>query len=242
MEDARSITRCFVHASESDSVLFTGSNGWTSIAIFSSRPCFYSSLMNDLEHTHSQALCLSFSLSSYSCVDVNWSTLIHILSEEFVKVHTIFSHEAIFWSMFFFWIVRVAFDALSRVVDFLHLRGSPNMVPSLPIQSLPVVFVNSLETLEAWSAKDSSILAEIVLISGTQQTCIDEGKLIERLRQFSDRPLRIGCFSASSSSTGCGCDVGYVTHLLHSYVFVVRPFALCVLYLKYGECWIRNDS
>lgn len=106
------------------------------------------------------------------------------------------------------------------VDKLVRLLGLCPTDPSAPAvrsdRSRPVVFVGPFEHYShelPW--RESG--AEVVAIGQDPRGGIDQDDLLARLRQFGDRSLRIGAFSAASNVTGIVADVDPISALLHRF-------------------------
>jgi len=112
--------------------------------------------------------------------------------------------------------------AINKLIDILNLRLPADLnerhkfLDLVPVASRPVVFIGPFEHHSNEIPWRESI-ADVVVIplspSGQLDTNILETKLIE----FTDRPLKIGSFSAASNVTGLKTDVDEVAALLHQH-------------------------
>src|SRR4051795_6489877 len=99
--------------------------------------------------------------------------------------------------------------AIDKLVRILELRQS--VVP--PVAPRPVVFVGPMEHHSNELPWRESI-ADVVQIPEDFDGHLDLTVLEERLREYADRPLRIGSFSAASNLNGIVTDTIRVTKLL----------------------------
>ncbi|MEU5894222.1 aminotransferase class V-fold PLP-dependent enzyme [Streptomyces sp. NPDC047461] len=102
--------------------------------------------------------------------------------------------------------------AVNKLIGILGLRrpGRP------PEARRPVVFVGPYEHHSNELPWRESI-ADVVVIDEDPDGHIDLGRLEARLRQYADRPLRIGSFSAASNVTGILTDADRIARLLHAH-------------------------
>jgi selenocysteine lyase/cysteine desulfurase len=103
--------------------------------------------------------------------------------------------------------------AINKLVGLLGLRRSEPPGSDRKL-GRPVVFVgpyehhsNELPWLES--------IAEVVEIALDPEGAIDVGDLEKRLREYAERPMRIGSFSAASNVTGLLSDVPRIARVLH---------------------------
>ncbi|GAA1022491.1 aminotransferase [Acrocarpospora pleiomorpha] len=102
--------------------------------------------------------------------------------------------------------------AVNKLIGILELR-----IPGLYIpMPRPVVFVGPYEHHSNELPWRESI-AEVVVIGEDCHGHIDLGDLEAQLRQYADRPLLIGSFSAASNVTGILSDTERIAELLHAY-------------------------
>jgi selenocysteine lyase/cysteine desulfurase len=101
---------------------------------------------------------------------------------------------------------------INRMVDVLGLRGRLDLKDS----ARPVVFIGPYEhhsNILPW--REANV--DVVTIGQASSGMIDQEELAARLVQYTDRPLRIGSFSAASNVTGIISDVDGITMLLHEH-------------------------
>lgn len=95
----------------------------------------------------------------------------------------------------------------------------------------PVVFVGPFEhhsNLLPWRES----VAEVVAIPENDAGHIDLQVLTEKLKQYSNRPLKIGAFSAASNLTGILVDADTVSAILHQHgALAVWDYATCAPYV-----------
>jgi selenocysteine lyase/cysteine desulfurase len=102
--------------------------------------------------------------------------------------------------------------AVDKLVRILELRQSVRP----PEASRPVVFVGPFEHHSNELPWRESI-ADVVQIPEDLDGHLDLAVLETRLREYADRPLRIGSFSAASNVTGIRTDTDAVASLLHEH-------------------------
>lgn len=113
-----------------------------------------------------------------------------------------------------------ATSAVNKLVGLLGLRISEplerefQLSHAIPVERRPVVFVgpyehhsNELPWLES--------VAQVVEIGLTKEGRIDLDQLEREAARFTDRPLRLGTFSAASNVTGIISDVPEIARRLH---------------------------
>jgi selenocysteine lyase/cysteine desulfurase len=110
--------------------------------------------------------------------------------------------------------------AIDKIVHILGLRIPPDLddryqlTKVIPDDQRPVVFIGPFEHHSNELAWRESI-ADVIVIPEDRDGHIDCGVLEVRLREFRDRPLKIGSFSAASNVTGIVTDTPAVSDLLH---------------------------
>jgi selenocysteine lyase/cysteine desulfurase len=122
--------------------------------------------------------------------------------------------------------------AVDKLVRILELR-SPLRPPT---EQRPVVFVGPFEHHSNELPWRESI-ADVVQIPEDYDGHLDLSALAARLREFADRPLRIGSFSAASNVTGIVTDTIRVTRLLHEHgALSFWDFAAAAPYVDITMC------
>jgi selenocysteine lyase/cysteine desulfurase len=106
-----------------------------------------------------------------------------------------------------------ATTAVNKLVGILELRLPPGRARP---GRRPVVFVGPYEHHSNELPWRESI-ADVVPIGADRDGHIDLAELAARLRQYADRPLRIGSFSAASNVTGILSDADAIAALLHAH-------------------------
>jgi selenocysteine lyase/cysteine desulfurase len=110
--------------------------------------------------------------------------------------------------------------AIDRLITILGLRVPAalddefHLTSHIPSDKRPVVFVGPYEHHSNELGWRESI-ADVVEISEDSDGHVDLDDLERRLVEFSNRPLRIGSFSAASNVTGIITDTSAVSTLLH---------------------------
>jgi selenocysteine lyase/cysteine desulfurase len=110
--------------------------------------------------------------------------------------------------------------AIDRLITILGLRVPAalddefHLTSRIPSDKRPVVFVGPYEHHSNELGWRESI-ADVVEISEDSDGHVDLDDLERRLVEFSNRPLRIGSFSAASNVTGIITDTSAVSTLLH---------------------------
>ncbi|MFC6634763.1 aminotransferase class V-fold PLP-dependent enzyme [Microbulbifer taiwanensis] len=110
--------------------------------------------------------------------------------------------------------------AVHKLIDILNLRLPADLnqryrlLERIPPQERPVVFIGPYEHHSNELPWRESI-AELVSIPLDADGGLDLQALEARLRDYAERPLKIGSFSAASNVTGIKTDVDAVARLLH---------------------------
>jgi selenocysteine lyase/cysteine desulfurase len=102
--------------------------------------------------------------------------------------------------------------AIDKLIRILRLREGPQPAPG----ERPVVFVGPFEHHSnelPW--RESAV--DVVQIPEDADGHLDLDALEARLREYADRPLRIGSFSAASNVTGIVTDTMRVARVLHAH-------------------------
>ena len=108
-----------------------------------------------------------------------------------------------------------ATSAIDKMVGILGLRSTRNAA-QLPAVERPVVFIGPYEHHSNELPWRESI-ADVVTIPEDQDGHVDLTYLRKELAGHSDRPLRIGAFSAASNVTGILTDVREIARTLHEH-------------------------
>jgi selenocysteine lyase/cysteine desulfurase len=127
--------------------------------------------------------------------------------------------------------------AIDKLVRILELRRttSPGSVHPSPAER-PVVFVGPFEHHSNELPWRESI-ADVVQIPEDLDGHLDLAVLEARLREFADRPMRIGSFSAASNVTGIVTDTIRVARLLHEHgALSFWDFAAAAPYVDISMC------
>ena len=112
--------------------------------------------------------------------------------------------------------------AIDKLVNVLGLRIPSNLEDrhalggQIPPEERPVVFIGPYEHHSNELPWRESI-ADVITIDEDADGHIDLVQLRDQLVRHSDRPLKIGSFSAASNVTGVITDVGAVSTLLHEH-------------------------
>lgn len=112
--------------------------------------------------------------------------------------------------------------AIDKLVGILGLRIPADLdlryglSSSIPADQRPVVFLGPYEHHSNELPWRESI-ADVVTIHEDADGHVDLAHLTEQLEQYSDRPLKIGSFSAASNVTGIVTDTELITRVLHEH-------------------------
>lgn len=115
-----------------------------------------------------------------------------------------------------------ATGAINKLVDILNIRvpagldDQYDLTAQIPADDRPVVFIGPYEHHSNELPWRESI-ADVVEIEEDANGCIDLEMLESKLREFDERPLKIGSFSAASNVTGIGSKTRATSVLLHEY-------------------------
>ena len=115
-----------------------------------------------------------------------------------------------------------ATGAINKLVDCMQLRLPSDLdkrygwTDQIDPAERPVVFIGPYEHHSNELPWRESI-AEVVVIHEDADGRIDLDDLETRLKEYQDRPLKIGSFSAASNVTGIGSDTRNIAVLLHQY-------------------------
>jgi selenocysteine lyase/cysteine desulfurase len=127
--------------------------------------------------------------------------------------------------------------AVNKLVGLLGLRIPEllerryNLSQHIPAAERPVVFVGPYEHHSNYLPWRESI-CDVVEIPANPAGEVDLDALRTELRNYADRPLRIGAFSAGSNVTGCLSDVPALTETLRAGAAkVVLDYAACGPYV-----------
>lgn len=113
-----------------------------------------------------------------------------------------------------------ATGAIHLLIDVLGLRlpadldATWRLSDHIPTDQRPVVFIGPYEHHSNELPWRESI-ADVVVIDEDADGQIDQRELAERLEEYSQRPLKLGSFSAASNVTGIESDVDGISELLH---------------------------
>jgi selenocysteine lyase/cysteine desulfurase len=115
-----------------------------------------------------------------------------------------------------------ATGAINKLVGILGLRlpealaDRYRLIDQIPPAQRPVVFVGPYEH-HSNELPWRETIADVVVIGTDPDGHIDRADLERQLRAHSDRPLRIGSFSAASNVTGILSDTAAIAALLHAH-------------------------
>ncbi|WOO77552.1 putative cysteine desulfurase [Vanrija pseudolonga] len=103
--------------------------------------------------------------------------------------------------------------AIAKVIGLLGLRAPDDGSATLPTEKRPVIFIGPYEHHSndiAWR----ETIADVVVIAEDSVGSIDVADLEKRLKEYKNRPVRIGSFSAASNVTGITTDIEAITMVL----------------------------
>lgn len=115
-----------------------------------------------------------------------------------------------------------ATGAIDKLIGIMGLRipaeldDRYHLTDRIPREERPVVFIGPYEHHSNELPWRESI-ADVVVISQDADGHIDIDQLESRLREYADRPLKIGSFSAASNVTGIVSNTQRLSALLHRY-------------------------
>jgi len=128
-----------------------------------------------------------------------------------------------------------AVDKLIRILGIrlpAELDERYGLSARIPAAERPVVFIGPFEHHSNELPWRESI-ADVVVIPEDHDGHIDVATLEQALRQYADRPLKIGSFSAASNVTGIVTDTHAISDLLHRYgAFSFWDFAAAGPYVE----------
>ncbi|MCB0911484.1 MAG: aminotransferase class V-fold PLP-dependent enzyme [Propionibacteriaceae bacterium] len=127
--------------------------------------------------------------------------------------------------------------AIAKMVGILGLRipsaleDRYHFSAQIPADERPVVFIGPFEHHSNELPWRESV-ADVVTIPEDADGHIDQAALASALDRFSDRPLKIGSFSAASNVTGIRSDIRGIASLLHAHgALSFWDFAACAPYV-----------
>jgi selenocysteine lyase/cysteine desulfurase len=112
--------------------------------------------------------------------------------------------------------------AIDKMIGILGIRipaeldDRHGLAACVPADQRPVVFIGPYEHHSNELPWRESI-ADVVVIPEDADGHIDTGALEVQLKQYADRPLKIGSFSAASNVTGILTGIAAIADLLHRY-------------------------
>ena len=115
-----------------------------------------------------------------------------------------------------------ATGAVNRLIAILGLRIPANLdrdyglIDHIPEPERPVVFVGPYEH-HSNELPWRETIADVVEIGEDSDGQIDLADLESRLKEYAERPLKIGSFSAASNVTGIVSDAAPICRLLHDH-------------------------
>lgn len=128
--------------------------------------------------------------------------------------------------------------AINRIISVLGLRLPAelaeryDLLAAIPRSERPVVFIGPYEH-HSNEIPWRETIADVVVIESGPDGHVDLGALEAALRAHTDRPLRIGSFSAASNVTGILTDMRAISTLLHAHgALSFWDFAACAPYVE----------
>ena len=115
-----------------------------------------------------------------------------------------------------------ATGAIMKLIDVLNLRIPADLdtrhglSARIPPEARPVVFIGPYEHHSNEIPWRESI-ADVVVIDEDEDGRPDCNLLVQALKAYQDRPLRIGSFSAASNVTGIGSRTRAISSILHQH-------------------------
>ncbi|MDM3870694.1 aminotransferase class V-fold PLP-dependent enzyme [Porticoccus sp. W117] len=112
--------------------------------------------------------------------------------------------------------------AVNKLIDILNMRlpadlnDKHQLLAQIPQEQRPVVFIGPYEH-HSNELPWRETIADVVTIPLKGSGAMDLDALDSALQEYSDRPLKIGSFSAASNVTGLKTDVDGVARLLHKH-------------------------
>jgi selenocysteine lyase/cysteine desulfurase len=131
-----------------------------------------------------------------------------------------------------------ATGAINKLIDILNIRipadldSQYKLIEQIPAEKRPVVFIGPYEHHSNELPWRESI-ADVIVINEDLNGKIDLKHLEAELLKYTDRPLKIGSFSAASNVTGIGSDTRNTAALLHKHgAYVCWDFAAAAPYVQ----------
>ncbi len=131
-----------------------------------------------------------------------------------------------------------ATGAIQKLIQILNLRipseldSRYGLSEAVPPRERPVVFIGPYEHHSneiSWR----ETIADVVTIAEDEDGRIDRDFLEAKLREYAERPLKIGSFSAASNVTGIVSDTFGITELLHRHgALAFWDFAAAAPYVR----------
>ncbi|UTW44172.1 aminotransferase class V-fold PLP-dependent enzyme [bacterium SCSIO 12696] len=112
--------------------------------------------------------------------------------------------------------------AVDKLIDILNLRLPADLserhqlLAQIPQDQRPVVFIGPYEH-HSNELPWRETIADVVTIPLRDSGAMNLERLEASLKEYADRPLKIGSFSAASNVTGLKTDVDRVARLLHAH-------------------------
>jgi selenocysteine lyase/cysteine desulfurase len=137
--------------------------------------------------------------------------------------------------------------AINKLVDILNLRLPHDLNKKhclddlIPESARPVVLIGPYEH-HSNELPWRECIADVIAIPLDDNEQIDLVALGLALEKYSDRPLKIGSFSAASNVTGLKTDVDSVTRLLHQYsALAFWDYAAAAPYIGIDVSGVQNE-
>lgn len=127
--------------------------------------------------------------------------------------------------------------AIDKLINILHLKlpdgiGTYGVDTHICESDRPVVFIGPFEH-HSNDVQWRETIADVVTIKECADGALDLVDLEKQLQKYTDRPLKIGSFSAASNVTGILCDPVPIARLLHKYdAFAAFDFAAAAPYMR----------
>ena len=115
-----------------------------------------------------------------------------------------------------------ATGAVNKLITILGLRlpcalnHRYSLANHIPVEERPVVFIGPYEH-HSNELPWKETICDVEVINEDSDGGIDCDMLVEKLQQYSHRPVKIGSFSAASNVTGITSDVKGISNLLHAH-------------------------
>jgi selenocysteine lyase/cysteine desulfurase len=138
--------------------------------------------------------------------------------------------------------------AVNKLIDILNIRLPANLddryalASHIPEDERPVVFIGPYEH-HSNELPWRETIADVVVIDEDPDGRIDESHLERELVKYSERPLKIGSFSAASNVTGIVSDTEGLSVLLHRHqALAFWDFAAAAPYVQIEMNQTREEA